>query len=432
MKKSNLIVLLAAAVFTVSCSKGSGGGGSNTPVTPVTPTIPIIPTTPTNPTTSADGDVVGKVVVGYQGWFSAKGDGSPSNSWNHQNLEMWPDTREYTKTYSGSPFQQNGGVTQPPFTGNMGNGQPAVVFSSYDQSTVSTHFLWMQQNGIDCAAVQRFGSELKSTTLKAQRDGIAERVRIAAEATGRKFYIMYDISGWTSFQTDIKTDWTSYMKALTSSPAYAVQNGKPVVCVWGPGFANRPGDVFSWTDVLSWFKTQGCYVIVGAPSDFATKIAYQGAYNTANMIMPWMVGSNNNLSYYQGLDQTNINYCNARGIDYQANVFPGFAFFNSDPTKPKNEVPRMHGDFMWAQFAAAKNAAVKSIYISMFDELNEGTAIMKVAEDASMAPAGQYFLNLDADGTHVSADFYLRLVNNGQKMIKGTISYTATNPTSFQ
>src|SRR5690606_36120678 len=35
------------------------------------------------PETSPAGDVVGKLVVGYQGWFGAAGDGSPFNSWRH-------------------------------------------------------------------------------------------------------------------------------------------------------------------------------------------------------------------------------------------------------------------------------------------------------------------------------------------------------------
>ncbi len=429
MKKLIVIILIAFTSCLAGCSKSS-----DTPATPVvTPTPTPTPTPPvTPPTTSPDGDVVGKLVVGYQGWFSAKNDGSPSNSWNHQNIEIWPDTREYTNTYSGSPFSQNGGVTQPPFTGNMGNGSPAVMFSSYDQSTVNTHFLWMQQNGIDCVALQRFGSELSNATLKAQRDGMAAKVRTAAEATGRKFYIMYDISGWTSFQTQIKTDWTSYMSALTLSSAYAMQNGKPVVCVWGPGFSSRPGNVSSWTDVLAWFKAQGCYVIVGAPGNFVSDAANQSVYKTANMIMPWEVGNNTNFSNFQSQNANNLSYCTSFGIDYQADIYPGYAFFNSDPTKPKNEIPRAHGDFMWSQFAAAKSASVKSVYISMFDEINEATAIFKCAEDATMSPAGNYFLTLDADGTHVSSDFYLRLTNNGQKMMKGTIPYTATNPTSFQ
>jgi hypothetical protein len=424
MRQLSAVFLIAVILCFIACSKKSDPQ--------ITPPVTIIdpPTKPITPTTSADGDVVGKLVVGYQGWFSAKGDGSPLNNWGHQNIEMWPDVREYTSTYAGSNFDQNG-VGQPAFTGNLGNGQPATMFSSYDQSTVNTHFLWMQQNGIDCVALQRFGSELTNTTLKAQRDGMAVRVRKAAETYGRKYYIMYDISGWTNFQTEIKADWTNYMSANTASSAYAMQNGKPVVCVWGVGFSSRPGNVSSWTDVLAWFKSQGCYVIVGTPGNFNTDAANQSAYNTANMIMPWRVGYTTN---FQAMDTNEITYCNNLGIDYQEDIYPGTAFYNTNggAKSPKNEIPRIHGDFMWSQFAAAKNAAVRSVYISMFDEINEATSIFKCAEDSSMIPAGQYFLTLDADGTHVSSDFYLRLVNNGQKMIKGIIPYQATHTTPFQ
>ncbi|WP_399127887.1 fascin domain-containing protein [Actinacidiphila sp. ITFR-21] len=46
----------------------------------------------------------------------------------------WPDVRDYARTYH---------------TGyaSLGNGQPADLFSSYDQQTVDTRFLWLQQNG---------------------------------------------------------------------------------------------------------------------------------------------------------------------------------------------------------------------------------------------------------------------------------------------
>lgn len=101
---------------------------------------------------SPPGDVVGKLVVGYQGWFAAQGDGSPRNLWvhwarnipprkNNITFELCPDVREYPRTYQ----------TQ---LANLGNGQPAKLFSSWDDSTVDVHFRWMLTYNFDVAAVQ--------------------------------------------------------------------------------------------------------------------------------------------------------------------------------------------------------------------------------------------------------------------------------------
>ncbi|SEL71954.1 hypothetical protein SAMN04488505_102936 [Chitinophaga rupis] len=384
------------------------------------------------------GDVVGKVTVGYQGWFSAAGDGSPVNSWGHTNLEMWPDTREYTSTYSGTPFSQ-GGVAQPGYTGNLGNGQPARMFSSYDQSTVNVHFRWMQENGIDCAALQRFANEITpGSTIKAQRDGMATRVRNASETYGRKFYIMYDVSGWGNLAA-VKTDWTNTIAGtlnLLSSPAYAHQNGKPVVSVYGLGYASHPSSVAEALDLINFFKAQGCYVIGSVPGQWRTgtgdsKAGFTDAYKAFNMISGWAVGRAVDGNYNAWVTGDR-DFCNANNMDYQPCAYPGTAFYNTNGSaSPKNQFPRNHGNFLWAQFATFRNAGVQSVYIAMFDELNEATSIFKVAEDASMIPAGKYFLTLDADGVHVSSDFYLRLVNDGGKMLKGLIPYTTTVPTPF-
>ncbi|TCM44454.1 hypothetical protein [Kribbella sp. VKM Ac-2568] len=105
-------------------------------------------------------------------------------------LGSWPDVRDYTATYQTA-------------YSNLGNGQPAKLFSSYDQQTVNTHFQWMQQNGCDTAALQRFnptGGEGPT------RDAMAAKVRQAAEQHGRKFYIMYDATGWTNMQSEMKAD----------------------------------------------------------------------------------------------------------------------------------------------------------------------------------------------------------------------------------
>ena len=96
---------------------------------------------------------------------------------------------------------------------NLGNGQPATLFSSYDQQTVDTHFRWMQQNGCDTAALQRFnpnGSEGPT------RDAMTAKVRQAAEAFGRRFYVMYDVTNWTNMQSETKTfSWSERAAVLT-------------------------------------------------------------------------------------------------------------------------------------------------------------------------------------------------------------------------
>ncbi|GAB2805490.1 discoidin domain-containing protein [Actinoallomurus bryophytorum] len=384
----------------------------------------------TNPASAASpaGDVVGKITVGYQGWFACAGDGSPINAWwhwsqdwsrppsptNNGTLRAWPDMREYAHGYQ----------TAYP---NLNNGQPATLFSSYDQQTVDTHFGWMRDNGCDTAALQRFnptGGEGPT------RDAMAAKVRGAAESTGRKFYIMYDVSGWANMQPEIKSDWTSKMSAHTSSPAYARQNGKPVVCIWGFGYNddNHPFSAAACLDVINWFKGQGCYVIGGVPREWRTgtggsRPGFGDVYHALNMISPWMVGAISDAAgsdaIYQDINVPDQADCNAHGIDYQPCVLPGDVSGRQ----------RRHGDFMWRQFYNMVRVGAQGIYISMFDEYNEGNQIAKTAENAGMVPAGSGLLALDEDGTPCSSDYYLRLTADGGRMLKGQIALTPNRPT---
>lgn len=107
---------------------------------------------------------------------------------------------------------------------------------------------------------------------------MATKVRGTAESYGRKFYIMYDVSNWTNMQSEIKTDWTTKMSAHTASSAYAKQNGRPVVCIWGFGFndPNHPFTADACLDVVNWFKGQGCYVIGGVPREWRTGTGAHG------------------------------------------------------------------------------------------------------------------------------------------------------------
>jgi lysophospholipase L1-like esterase len=369
------------------------------------------------------GDVIGKVTVGYQGWFSARGDGSPVNNWGHDNLEMWPDVGEYTNTY---PFP----------TAVLPNGQPARMFSSYDDQVVQTHFKWMAESGIDCAALQRFANELHpGSVIKAQRDGMAIKVMKAAEATGRKFYIMYDTSGWGL--RGLRADWNDTIVNtlhLTASPAYARQNGKPVVCIYGMGYVHWPASPEAALDLINWFKARGCYVIGSVPGQWRSgngdsRSDFMDVYSDFDMLSAWAVGRRMNDGYISWV-KGDQEFCAAHNIAYQPCLYPGTSFHNSNDSR-KNLVPRRHGDFLWSQFATLRTFNIKTVYIAMFDEMNEATSIFKCAEDPSVMPTNKWFLPLDADGVHVSSDFYLRLVKNGASMVKDLTPYQATLATPF-
>lgn len=114
-------------------------------------------------------DVVGKMSIGYQAWFATPFDGSPRKSWVHWTInagdgsnapgpnnchfEVYPDMREYTQRY------QTG-------LASLGNGQPANLFSSWDQSTVNIHFNWMREYGIETVSFQVCDNNQKLLKLK--------------------------------------------------------------------------------------------------------------------------------------------------------------------------------------------------------------------------------------------------------------------------
>lgn len=412
-----LLGLAICSLFITSCKDGE-----YTPVEEEDSTI-VSP--------SPKGDVVGKVVAGYQGWFGAAGDGSPFNSWRHwavsgapapnnQSFELYPDIREYSKTYATGYAA-------------LGNGNPANLFSHWDDQTVDLHFKWMKQYGVQTAAVQRFGNYLlKDARDRGFKDGIMQKAKVAAEAHQVKFYVAYDISGWTNFSTELKEDWTNKMEAHVSSPMYAKQNGKPVVSIWGLGVANRPGDVNSYLDLINWFKEKGYYVIIGVAKFWRSDTANMEAYKAADMVSPWSVGSMRNLEkvdeYIKDL-KADLEFLTANKQDYQPVVFPGFAWSNWKPGTPRNEIPRLHGDFMWRQFKNIVELGMQNVYIAMFDEYDEGTAIAKAAENSSQIPTNQYFLTLDADGVEVSSDFYLRLTKDAGKMLRRETPVQREHPT---
>jgi hypothetical protein len=199
----------------------------------------------------------GKLVCGYQGWYGAPGD-EDNLGWSHWSSEAfsltpstlqidpWPDLTEYT------PAEQ---FPVPGFT--YPNEQTAMLFSSDVARTVLRHFQWMEAWNIDGVAAQRFVASLPNLPL----DRILTNVGLAANETGRVYYVEYDMSGMA--EADIvpamTSDWQYLVDTLkiTSDSRYLHHNGLPVVGIFG--FYPSRFSSTTANSVLDIFGTAGPY-----------------------------------------------------------------------------------------------------------------------------------------------------------------------------
>lgn len=361
------------------------------------------------------------------------------NSWMHWSLfgvpgpgdiaiDVWPDVTEYPQNCL---FDTN-------FIA-LGNGLPDKVFSCYKQETIDTHFRWMQEYGIDCAAVQRFASILNAGGVYTETfTDVLQKIRDAAEATGRKFYVTYDLNGFQgndTFKDLVTHDWQRWVDGgadpVTASSAYARENGNLVVELWGMAVPGAADNTVLMQELIDWFHSENVYVISGCNQTWRTDPAWTNIIDDCEAISPWFIGRFVDIagmdSFYNSVVAADVSYCNTNGILYIPTIWPGFSWANWNGG-PQNQVPRDKGNFMWRQVYNCYNKGVDTVYVAMFDEYDEGTAIMKSATDSSMTPDDQWFVTMSADGEFVSSDFYLRLTGKAGRVLKGIDTLTSSVP----
>ncbi|MDD5134466.1 MAG: hypothetical protein PHP01_03525, partial [Phycisphaerae bacterium] len=386
-------------------------------------------------TTDGSYSLNGKIVCGYQGWFACAGDSSGRGGWvhwstssslfdyTHLKIDMWPDMDEYANQY---------------ITGfNLGS-PPYYVFSSYDANTTMVHFKWMQEYGIDGVFVQRFGSDFG---VKNFMNTILGNCKTAANYYGRKYAVMYDLTGYTtsSLVSNITADWIDLENNLgiadSLDDAYITHNGKPVIAIYGifgAGVSNYPDPALCAT-LIQWFKDRDFTVMIGVNNDWQSRMSdpdFASCITKADIIMPWNVGrydSGGVASFCNNNWVPDLNWCGANNKDYSVCIFPGFSWNNWNGGG-FNKIPRNGGQFLWDQLYLAKSNGANMIYVAMFDEVDEGTAIFKVSNDPPPPSGGIQFVTLDVDGYPLPTDEYLWLVGQASRGMRGEIPVNATRP----
>lgn len=386
-----------------------------------------------------------QVFMGYQGWHLAPGDGSIYNGWYHWFNNNIPDT---TNIHGDFWPDMRGFDTDELFstTMNYPDGTNAKVYSAYTQKTVMRHFQWMQTYGITGVFIQRFTSALTVSSQLQWRDKLNDNVLLAAQTYGRKFAIMYDVGSGGSTVATIRADWEKLVdqKLLTSTSSYLKENGLPVVALWGLGLGSRNISVQDANAFLDIFQnpTQEkyrAYVIGGTPTywrtltaDSHTEPEWADFYKRYDMISPWTVGRYATEaeadSYCNNTMKADIAYCNQYGIDYMPVAYPGSSAYHLGRDVAPNQRKREGGKFFWRQVYNSKNSAAKALYVAMFDEIDEGTAMYKLAETSNDLPVNAKQVALDADGYDLPSDWYLRLGGAAQQVFSNTIPLSTSIP----
>lgn len=383
----------------------------------------------------------GLVMAGYQGWFTAEGDGS-GRGWHHYqkqgkfepgfaSVDFWPDVNDYEKTYK-TEFR-------------YANGNAANVFSPYDESTVDLHFKWMKEHGIDGVYMQRFVSEIKSERGKNHFNKVLANALKTAKKYGRAISIMYDLSGSNSADMDfINEDWEELQTLFRlfdnkENPTYLRYKGRPLLAIWGVGFNdNRKYTIQDIQNLVRKVKGQNdkISVLLGVPyywrslsKDTENSTLLHTLIKNADIIMPWAVGRYNSDTYKNVAANLSgdITWCKKNNVGYIPLVFPGFSWGNLKNDKTLyNQIPRAKGDFLWKQIAGAKLAGAEALYVAMFDEIDEGTAIFKTKRENETPLNGEgKFVGIEPE---LSPDYYLWLTGQGANWFHGKKGYSVEKP----
>jgi hypothetical protein len=174
-----------------------------------------------------------------------------------------------------------------------------------------------------------------------------------------------------------------------------------------------------------------CSVMLGVPTGWRTLNAdciHDNYLHTlirqADLVLPWTVQRyspllHNDMDRLRDNTIEDLAWCRSHGITYVPCIYPGFSWHNlslhefRDDVKPVASIPRLGGRFYWQQIYTTLTAGAEMLYVAMFDEVNEGTAIFKTTDHPPVSTVTS-FAGMDGK----PSDHYLWLTGEAGKRLR--------------
>jgi hypothetical protein len=270
-------------------------------------------------------------------------------------------------------------------------------------------------------------------SLKLIYSQVLQSAKAASQKYGLGFAVEYDISGADSSTSDvvatILNDVDKLKQAgLFDASAYFYHNNAPVIEIWGIGIRKTvsPADTLR---IVTGLKQAGYHVIIGVGTDWQKSISdsssasYGPTYRQANTVQPWTVGGYSHANYkstLSGVQTSDKKTLQDLGIGQSIVVWPGFSWGNLMHNGVYDQIPRDNGTFYQEQLDGAVSLQPQFLFTAMFDEVNEGTAIMPTLR-VNELPVNQRFVGID---NNLDREIYLAKAGSASAALKAGRSNT--------
>ena len=208
---------------------------------------------------------------------------------------------------------------------------------------------------------------------------------------------------------------------ITSDSNYLHHNGKPVLSIFGfysnrfkPEIANK---------LIDFFRNNKQYevTLIGICEWnwlYEKNKEWAKVFRRFDVISPWKVGLERMTRFigkkniYSELWKKELKEAKKNNMSFMPVVYPGFSWKNLKNNPLSLIMPRNKGKFYQQQFKTISKLKIDMVYVAMFDEVNEGTAIFKVTNNP---PTQGKFLTYE----NMPTDEYLKITEEASNIIKG-------------